>query len=90
MINCKNIREFTDKSDEGKMLLAAISILSSIDIEDIKKNKYGGMSHPDNVLKQIVHLTNLIYFEEEYQRHQEAIKRESKIDSILDKDETIN
>ena len=83
MINYKTIRDFNDNSPEGKLLLAAISILTSINVEDIKDNKWGGMVHPDNALLKIQDIANRIYYEEEWKGEQIKIKRDTKINSIL-------
>ena len=83
MINYKTIRDFNDNSPEGKLLLAAISILTSIKGEDIKDNKWGGMVHPDNALLKIQDIANRIYYEEEWKREQIKIKRDTKINKIL-------
>ena len=83
MINYKTIRDFNDNSPEGKLLLAAISILTSINVEDIKDNKWGGMVHPDNALLKIQDIANKIYYEEEWKGEQIKIKRDTKINSIL-------
>lgn len=85
MIEWQNITEFDSDTPEGKVLLAAISILSSIECEDIKENKWGGMVHPDDALKQVVELANKIYYEEEWKLEQERIKRDSTISKVLDK-----
>lgn len=84
MIECKSLRQFSTESDEGKMLLAAISILTSIDVQDIRENKFGGMSHPDDVVSYICVIANKIYFEEEYKQYQEALIRDMKINLIID------
>lgn len=83
MINYKNIRDFNDNSPEGKLLLGAISILTSIKGEDIKSGKWGGMIHPDTALLKIQDLANRIYYEEEWKREQIKIMRNTKINSIL-------
>lgn len=83
MINLKSIRDFNDNSPEGKLLLAAISILTSIKGEDIKDNKWGGTVHPDNALLKIQDIANRIYYEEEWKMEQIKIKRDTKINSIL-------
>ena len=83
MINYKTIRDFNDNSPEGKLLLAAISILTSIKAEDIKDNKWGGMVHPDDALLKIQDIANRIYYEEEWKGEQIKIKRDTKINSIL-------
>ena len=83
MINLKTIRDFNDNSPEGKLLLAAISILTTISEEDLKDNKWGGMVHPDDALLKIQDLANRIYYEEEWKIEQIKIKRDTKINSIL-------
>ena len=83
MINYKTIRDFNDNSPEGKLLLAAISILTSIKGEDIKDNKWGGMVHPDDALMKVQDLTNQIYYEEEWRSEQIKIMRDTKINKIL-------
>ena len=83
MINLKTIRDFNDNSPEGKLLLAAISILTTISEEDLKDNKWGGMIHPDNALLKIQDIANRIYYEEEWKAEQIKIKRDTKINSIL-------
>lgn len=85
MIEWENITEFDSDTPEGKVLLAAISILSSIEYKDIKENKWGGMVHPDDALKQVVELANKIYYEEEWKLEQERIKRDNTISKVLDK-----
>ena len=66
MINYKTIRDFNDNSPEGQLLLAAISILTTISEEDLKDNKWGGMVHPDDALLKIQDIANRIYYEEEW------------------------
>jgi hypothetical protein len=83
MINYKTIRDFNDNSPEGQLLLAAISILTSINVEDIKEDKWGGMVHPDDALLKIQDIANRIYYEEEWKAEQIKIKRDTKINSIL-------
>lgn len=83
MINYKTIRDFNDNSPEGKLLLAAISILTSINVEDIKDNKWGGVVHPDNALLKIQDIANRIYYEEEWRSEKIKIMRDTKINSIL-------
>ena len=88
MIEYKRISEFNGNTPEGKLLLSAIAILTSIDVEDIKSNKWGGMTHPDDALEQIVELTNKIYYEDEWNLEQQRIKRDKKISQILNGRET--
>ena len=83
MINYKTIRDFNDNSPEGKLLLMALAILTSIHVEDIKDNKWGGMVHPDDALMKVQDLTNQIYYEEEFKAEKKRIMRDNKINSIL-------
>ena len=79
MINYKTIRDFNDNSPEGKLLLMALAILTSINVED----KWGGMVHPDDALMKVQDLTNQIYYEEEWKGEQIKITRDNKINSII-------
>ena len=63
MILYENFTEFNQDSIEGKLLLSALAILTSIDEIDIKTKKYGGYTHPDDAFKQVVELANKIYYE---------------------------
>lgn len=83
MINYKTIADFNSDTPECKLLLAAIAVLTSVDNEDIKSCKWGGMTHPDTAMEQIVELANKIFYEEEWKLEQERIKRENKINSII-------
>jgi hypothetical protein len=83
MIDYKTIKDFDVDTHEGKLLLAAIAVLSSVDCEDIKSHKWGGMTHPDKAMEQIVELANKIFYEKEWEIEQERIKRDNKINSII-------
>lgn len=83
MIQLKRISDFNADTDEGKLLVAAIAILTSIDKEDIKSNKWGGMVSPDTALEQIQDLANKIYFEQEYKIYLHQKERDNKIQNIL-------
>jgi hypothetical protein len=85
MINQKTIKDINDKTEEGKLLLMAISILTSIKPDDIKSNKWGGMVRPDDALTKVQDLANEIYYEEEYKAEKKRIMRNDKINSILTK-----
>jgi tRNA(Phe) wybutosine-synthesizing methylase Tyw3 len=86
MINFKKICDINN-SDEGKILIAAIGILTSINRDDVDKY-WGGMIHPDDALERVVDLANKIFYQEEWQLEQikEKIKekREDSINKILD------
>jgi hypothetical protein len=58
MKNFNSLRDIDTNTDEGKMLLAALSVLTSIETPD---KRYGGMTHPDDVLKRVENLTRYIY-----------------------------
>ena len=85
MINQKTIKDINDKTEEGKLLLMAIAILTSIKPDDIKSNKWGGWVHPDDALMKVQDLANEIYYEEEYKAEKKRIMRDNKINSILTK-----
>lgn len=72
-----------EEGDFGKLLTMSIAILTSITIDDIKNNIYGGMSHPDDVFKRIVNLTNSIYYKEELEEEMFILERNEKIEKIL-------
>ncbi len=84
MIDYKTIKDFDGDTAEGKLLLAAIAVLTSIDQEDIKSAKWGGMIHPDTAMEQLVELANKIFYEEEWKQEQERIKRDNKLNKILE------
>lgn len=81
--NIKTIRDFVDSTDEGKILIAALSVLTSIECKDIREGKWGGMTHPDDALSTLVDLANRIYYEQEWKEEQKRIKRDNKIDDII-------
>lgn len=81
--NMNSISDFSTDSPEGKLLLAALAILTSIDHRDITNNKWGGMVHPDDALQKVCDLANKIYFEKEYEQYKQSKLRDSKIEQIL-------
>ena len=83
MINLNGISNINTDSDEGKLLLAAIAILTSITEGDIKEKKWGGMTHPDRALNQVEDLAMKIFHEEQYDRYLLTKRRDNKIHSIL-------
>lgn len=78
----KTFENFSVDSDEGKIMLAAIAILTSLTHEDIKSNRYGGCSNPHSVFDIVVDLANKIYFESEWKLDQLNKKRIEKINII--------
>lgn len=75
MIKIEKFRQIDTNIDEGKLLLSAKSILTSIDSEDLKRKKWGGMISPDQAHEQIVDLANRIFFEKEYKQEVRRKKR---------------
>ncbi len=87
MISIDTIREIDDSTKEGKMLMAALAVLTSITHEQIDDHEYGGMVHPDEAVCRIAELANYIYFTDEFKR-QKAIseginKRDNTINNII-------
>lgn len=70
-------------TDEGRVLLAAIAILTSLDKDDLKNNLWGGMVNPDNALERVVELANKIFYNEEWKSEQISKERDSKINKLL-------
>lgn len=83
MISKTKIKDIDNISDEGKLLFAALAILTSIDNKDIKNEKWGGMVHPDDALERIQDLANKMFYEEEYKSYLKSKERDNKINSIL-------
>lgn len=84
MIENVKFEEFDDSSNEGKLLLAAISVLTSIDVNQIKKGEYGGMCSPNEVMKKLTDIANKMYYDEEYRQFIIIKNRDEKINSLLD------
>ena len=89
MINLNGISNINTDSDEGKLLLAAIAILTSITEGDIKEKKWGGMTHPDRALNQVEDLAMKIFHEEEYERWKLSKERDGKISHLLSSPENL-
>lgn len=66
-------------SEEGMLLLASISILTT----NIDTKKYGPHKTPDEVFKHIQDLANRIFFEEEYKQAELQKRRNKMIDDII-------
>ena len=71
--------KFDLASEEGMLLLASISILTT----NIDMSKYGSNKTPDEVFKHIQDLANRIFFEEEYKQAELQKKRNRIIDGII-------
>ena len=81
--NYKSFTHFNCDTTEGKLLMAAIAVLTSIDKKDIKKGKYGGMNHPDIVMENIWKLSNYIFHQKEYEEWELIENRDNKISQII-------
>ena len=79
----KKFTNFDCESTEGKLLMAALSVLTSIDKKDIQKGQYGGMNHPDTVMKNLWKLSNYIFHQKEYEEWEVVENRDKKIENIL-------
>ena len=79
----RKFTNFNQDSVEGKLLMSALAILTSIDKKDLCEGKYGGMNHPDVVMGNIWDLANRIFYEKEYKDWKFIEERDSKIDDIL-------
>jgi hypothetical protein len=75
----KTFKSFDTSSDEGKLLLSAIAILTSISHKDIDERKFGGTVSPDSALSGVQDLANKIYYEEEWKSAQIKENRNKKI-----------
>ncbi len=77
-------KSLDDSSKEGKLLIAALAILTTIDNEDIGKGgRYGRYCTPFEVLDKVVDLANKIYYEEDYKHYLQYKKRKEIIDTIV-------
>lgn len=82
MINTYKICDIPS-TDEGKVLVASIAILTSLDNDDLKNNLWGGMVHPDDALERVIELANKIFYEEEWKSEQILKERDCKLNKIL-------
>jgi len=85
MIKVEEFRQIDTNIDEGKLLLAAISILTSIDSDQIKRKRWGGMISPDQAHDQIVELANRIFFEEEFKTEVKRKRKEKRRTRLINK-----
>jgi hypothetical protein len=85
MIKIEEFRQIDTNIDEGKLLLAAISILTSIDSDQIKRKRWGGMISPDQAHDQIVELANRIFFEEEFKTEVKRKRKEKRRTRLINK-----
>jgi hypothetical protein len=68
---------------EGKLLMAALSVLTSIDKKEIRKGQYGGMNHPDTVMENLWDLANYIFHQKEHEEWKLVENRDKKIDILI-------
>jgi len=83
MIDYNKLTDININTTEGKLLMAAVAILTSIEHKHLISNKWGGMITPDTAVQQISELANKIYYEEEYKQEQIIKQREETINKIL-------
>lgn len=83
MIQYKNLSSIPD-TEEGRTLLAAVAILTSIEKKDIQNNLWGGNVHPDDALKRVVELANKIFYEQEWKSEQILKERDLKLNKIIE------
>ena len=83
MITHKKLSDINLNSDEGKLLMAAVAVLTSIEEKHIEYGRWGSYLNPDEAVEQLTELTNKIYYEEEYKNEQFIKERDDKINKIL-------
>ena len=79
----KKFTSFSQDSTEGKLLMAALAVLTSIDKKDIREGQYGGMNHPDIIMENLWELSNYIFYQKEYEEWEAIENRDKKINDIL-------
>jgi len=86
MIQLNNISDINTTTNEGKLLIAALAVLTSIETKQINP-LWGDNVHPDTALLQIVDLANHLYHTEEHklevERYQKITNRDEKINTII-------
>lgn len=85
MIIKENFSQIDTNTDEGKMLLAAIGILTSINQEDIKKKRFGGMISPNEAYTKVVDLANRIFYENEYKIEKKRKRKKKNRQRLINK-----
>ncbi len=78
MIEIQKLPEIDTTSAEGKLLLAAVAILTSIDKTDLESKRWGGNTSPDAAVKKIADLANKIFYKEEYTSEKKRKKKQRK------------
>lgn len=83
MIQMNNLSNIDTSTPEGKMLIAAMSILTSMSIDDLNTHRFGGWSHPHDVLIEVEKIANMVFYEEEYLSEKKLRDRDDNINKIL-------
>jgi len=86
MIKFEELSDIDTDTDTGKVLFAALGILTSLDIDDIKSHKFGGNSYINDVVKEATRIANKVFYVEEYLLEEARKNRNNKINDLL-KDE---
>lgn len=82
MVTIDKLDQVNLDTEEGKLLLAALSILTSIDKSDIHSEGYGGSSYIGDVMIKVNDIANKVFYEEEWKSYQIIKKREDKLNKI--------
>jgi hypothetical protein len=85
MITKDKFSQIDTNTDEGKMLLSAISVLTSIDENDIRKKRFGGMVSPNEAYESLVDLANRIFYENEYKIEKKRKRKERNRQRLINK-----
>jgi hypothetical protein len=84
MIRDMVLSDISTKSKEGKMLMAAMAILTTINQSHIDSGRFGSNITPQKAIDELVKLANSMYYAEEYNLWLKATKRNNLISDILD------
>lgn len=83
MIKDMVLSDIKTDSKEGKMLVAAIAILTTIEHKNIDSGRFGSSITPEDAIRELSKLANMLYYAEEYSLWLKATKRENLISDIL-------
>lgn len=82
MVTIDKLDQVNLDTEEGKLLLAALSILTSMNKSDIHSEGYGGSSYIGDVMIKVNELANKVFYEKEWESYQIIKKREDKLNDI--------
>ena len=83
MVTKDKLEQINMDTEEGKLLLAALSILTSIDKSDIHSEGYGGSSHFADVMVKVNDIANKVFYEKEWEKHKKIVEmRSNKLNDI--------